>query len=1167
MRYEDMDKKIAVEEPVKYALKTVSVEGNDLKPYREPEPARLNLDILQNNLGNCLSIIDEEVMKGYVTKLDQLPVIKLDPDFEESLHDIHFFKISELVYQEDEFSVDKLAMVFHSLSNRPCTLVLMLRSDGVQTDFYLGARPKGDNSAGTLFQMLKQSLMGFFPGSRISDYYDEDMKKDMQSVQVGCISSVTCVADYKQEADSVSNKEFIQGLEKFVYAMQGKYYAAILIADNMGHDELMMRKREYEQIYTQISPFSNIQMNFTVSDGGSTSTGSSEGRTMSVSRTDTQGRSESRTDTKTHGTGRGLTAGTTDTRTDTDTDTHTVNESRSDGKTHTVGTSDGTSRTVTNGINVGGFIGGGSSIGVNGGIKVGALNAGLSKSISQNFGLSGGVSHSVAKGTSHTDSVSDSVSKTLTHGFSDSHGHSHGRSRSNSRNYHINENDSRSHSIGSGMTQSVAETAGEAFNLVNTETMTDTFGTSQGITLNAQNMTLNLVLQRIAKHLERIEECESFGMWNFAAYFLGETAAETETAANTYKSVIAGTDSGIEYSAVNSWTDDDMINDVAMYIQNFTHPLFVYRGFSYDEERYIAVDPSALVSTNELAIHMGLPRHSVRGLPVVEHAPFAQEVITRKDGEEQTVNIGNIYHLGTRTDMEVRLDLNSLCMHTFITGSTGSGKSNAVYHLLSEVKRKKVPFLIVEPAKGEYKKVFKDIPCFGTNPKVGDLLRINPFSFPKDIHVLEHIDRIVEIFNVCWPMYAAMPAVLKESIEQAYVSAGWDLDLSENRKVPGLFPTFDDVLRELHTTINSSDYSADTKGDYIGSLSTRIKSLTNGINGRIFVSDEMNLEDLFDKSAIIDISRVGAIETKSLIMGLVVLKLQEYRMANTAGMNVPLKHITVLEEAHNLLKKTSTEQSAESSNLIGKSVEMLTNAIAEIRTFGEGFVIVDQAPNLLDTAAIRNTNTKIVLRLPENTDREVTGGAIALNKQQFDELSKLPTGVAAVYQNDWQEAVLCALPKYKSFEYNFYKNPPLKSFEMRKQKSSELLHLLLRKKLDSAERKQVKQMIMASNVSAKVRKDLILNLEKRNRIYEWAVADFINKSFKFDDVFRGTSRCADLEELYSIMRQNIREEFSGFDTQELYGILYFICRIEHEKYPENPAIELLRTDYLKEKVF
>lgn len=1135
MKFEEFDIGEIDRNPVEYAQRPAPVQRVEPRPYAEVNPERLNLGILQRNLGNCLGIIDDEVMKGYVTKLDQLPIISPEPDFIEALQDIHFFRISELVYQEDEFSVDKLAMVFHALSNRPCTLVLMLKSDGEKTDFYLGARPNGINSAGTLFQMLKQSLLGFFPGSRIDEYYDEDMKRDMRSMKVGCISSVTCVADYKQDQDSITNKDFIQGLEKFSYAMQGNSYTAIFVADNVGYDELMMRKREYEQIYTQVSPFVNMQMAFNVSDGKSSSVGNSQGEVKTTAHTDAKGTSESTTDSKTHTTGSNENIGTTDT----DTDTHTVTESESDGKTHTVGTTDGISETKT------------KTKSKSRGLKVKLVNRSKSKS------------EAVTRGTSHTDSVSDSVSKTLSHGLSDSRGHSH----SDSRTYGTSESKGISKSVGISTNESAADTISESFNLVNTKTITDTFGTSKGITLNAQNMTLNQVLQKLEKHLERIEECESFGMWNFAAYFLGESAAETETAANTYKSVVAGTDSGIERNAVNSWMDDSSIADLLTYIQNFVHPRFVYRGFSYEEERYVAVDPSALVSTNELAIHMGLPRHSVCGLPVAEHAQFAQEVITRKPCPEKKIGLGKVYNLGKITDTHVELDLNSLSMHTFVTGSTGSGKSNVVYHLLTEVRKQGIPFLVVEPAKGEYKDVFADVRCFGTNPKLGELLKINPFSFPEGIHVLEHIDRIVEIFNVCWPMYAAMPAVLKESIEQAYVSAGWDLDLSENAKVEGLFPTFDDVLRELNRTIKSSEYSSDTKGDYIGSLSTRLKSLTNGINGRIFVSDEMELANLFDTSAIIDISRVGAMETKSLIMGLVVLKLQEYRMTKATGMNAPIKHITVLEEAHNLLKKTSTEQSAESSNLIGKSVEMLTNVIAEIRTYGEGFVVVDQAPNLLDVSAIRNTNTKIVLRLPESTDREVTGGAIALNEQQFSEICKLPTGVAAVYQNDWQEAVLCSLPKYESdfIDTEPQKRKPLQEITARKAKSRKLLRLLLDKNLSVQEQKLAIDQIKLANASAQVRKDLILNINKRNKTYEWAVADFIKENFEFSNVFRG-AKAGSLSQLSNIMCQNIQEEFADFNDSELLAVLYYICRIEHEKHPQNKEIEMMRMRYLRDKV-
>lgn len=1149
-RYEEIGIQYGPEKQSVYTLKQRRIEMGDNRLYAEPVLENMNLLILQNNLGNCLRMIDEEVMKGYVTKLDQLPIIPTNKDEYSELNDIHFFKITELVYQEDEFSVDKLAMVFHALSNKPCTLVLMLRSDGEETQFYLGARPNGTNSAGTLFQMLKQGLQGFFPGSCITEYYDEEMKRDIHALNIGCISSVTSVADYKQQQDLMTNRDFIQGLEKFVYAMYGKSYTAMFIADNLSHEELMVKKKDYEQIYTQLSPFANMQMSFSISDGTSEASGSSEGETSNISYTKSKGITENKTDTITD------TKGKNETRGVSKTDTHTDTESNTRGKTYTNGTSDTESRTVTNGINIGTYAG----VSGNAGFKLGPLSVGGGT----NAGVSVGHSHSVAKGKSHTDSFSESLSRTLTHGFSDSHGYGESSTQGTS------ESRSTAQSIGTGRNENDAYAIGAAFNSVNTRTLTDTFGSSKGITLNVQNMTLNLAMQKIQKHLERIEECESFGMWNFAAYFLGETAAETETAANTYKSVMAGSDSGIERNAINSWYDESSIKELVPYLFHFVHPQFVYHGFSYEGDRYVAVNASALVSTNELAIHMGLPRRSVRGLPVVEHAAFGQEVITRKKSEENNcISIGTIYHMGQKTETQVNLDVNSLAMHTFVTGSTGSGKSNVIYHLLSEIRKKGISFLVVEPAKGEYKKVFPDVRCYGTNPIAGEMLRINPFSFPKEVHVLEHIDRIIEIFNVCWPMYAAMPAVLKESIENAYKSAGWDLDISDNEKVEGLFPTFDDVLRELNATINNSAYSADTKGDYIGSLSTRIKSLTNGINGRVFVSDEMELCQLFDRNAIVDLSRVGSVETKSLIMGLVVLKLQEYRMANARGMNSPLKHVTVLEEAHNLLKKTSTEQSADSSNMVGKSVEMLANTIAEIRSFGEGFVIVDQAPNLLDSTAIRNTNTKIVLRLPEKNDREITGSSIALQEKQFDELSKLPTGVAAVYQNDWQEAVLCSLPKYESFDVLLKRNTEtISTVQRSKKKNDALLHLLIKNDLSKAEIDEAKKKIIKSNVAAKIQKDLILNINNRNVAFEWAVADFINKNYDLSNIFRGTQKenWADLAQLCDIMIANLSDEFSDFSEDEMFKIMYFVCRIQHELYPKHQVIEQLRVNYLREKV-
>jgi hypothetical protein len=147
-------------------------------------------------------------------------------------------------------------------------------------------------------------------------------------------------------------------------------------------------------------------------------------------------------------------------------------------------------------------------------------------------------------------------------------------------------------------------------------------------------------------------------------------------------------------------------------------------------------------------------------------------------------------------------------------------------------------------------------------------------------------------------------------------------------------------------------------------------------------------------------------------MGILVLKQQEWRMSQGIPANSKLRHLTVLEEAHNLLRRSPAGQSIEGGNLAGKSVEMLANAIAEMRTYGEGFVIADQAPGLLDPAAIRNTNTKIVMRLPDGSDRELAGGSEALTDVQIKELARLPRGIAAVYQNNWIEPVLCHVDEW-----------------------------------------------------------------------------------------------------------------------------------------------------------
>ena len=554
---------------------------------------------------------------------------------------------------------------------------------------------------------------------------------------------------------------------------------------------------------------------------------------------------------------------------------------------------------------------------------------------------------------------------------------------------------------------------------------TKTEGSSLNHTYTFTSYETSEVIDKLKKQIERHTKGAALGTWKYAAYVLAEKESVSVNTASAFMALGSGDHSFVEPAVLNKWScgrydpeDTSDFGNLRSFITHFTHPIFLPRRVRKEEDQ-IAVTPATDIMTNELAKIMALPPVSLAGLPVFECAAFGREVISMDPAASQaaSIEIGNIYHMHHQEKFRVPLQKKSLTAHTFVTGSTGAGKSNTVYHILNELtKDDSVHFLVVEPAKGEYKGAFggrEDVAVYGTNPQLTELLRINPFSFPVgNIHVLEHLDRLVEIFNVCWPMYAAMPAILKDACERAYIAAGWDLAESVNQYDDHLFPSFEDVLEQIKVVVNETEYSADTSGDYKGALVTRVKSLTTGLNGQIFTSDDLRDKDLFDKNVIVDLSRVGSTETKALLMGLLVMKLQEYRMARQKGTDSSLRHVTVLEEAHNLLKRTSTEQSSDSANLLGKSVEMLGNAIAEMRTYGEGFIIADQAPGLMDMAVIRNTNTKIIMRLPDQGDRELVGKAAGLNDDQIKELAKLPMGVAAVYQNEWLAPVLCKIDHF-----------------------------------------------------------------------------------------------------------------------------------------------------------
>lgn len=949
-----------------------------------PDPSDIAAEELTNKL---LAVCGVEIFNAYLPQIEDLYVpIKREAEYDgaemDVSHNIRYFNITKWVMDKKENNLDKLVNVYQVLSNEECNIALIFHRTSLMTNVYLAvlntANSNNNVDVESYRRRLADAIKGNCPGAELSE------------CRTG--NSLPCFDKGKQYSVATASNIPTESSEKFISQTIEKLLDGVVPADKTQDYTLVLlatpildveeRKLHLANIYSALAPYASWQTSFQYTESDATNAMAMFGVNAGVSAGVQNGVNSSMTDSQ----------GVTDTAGETTGTTETSGTTDTKGKT--------TSNTETDSINAG--------LGANQSVefelpKIAKASAGISEFIATGHSTAETIGKTVSKAVSK--SVSESISKVTSQALS------------------------KTKSITSGISKATNLGANFGANFARASSVTATIGKNEGITQTYTNYNIKHALEVLEEQMKRYEKGTALGMWDFAAYVLSEDQNVANNVAHSYVALTQGEDSYMSRSAINLWRGDLGSNsgdaqEIYNYIRELRHPLFGMNPVLVELDSDFLVYPSVVNATTalsgkELAYSLNFPQKSVAGLPVLECAEFGRNIVTYEgdDGRNNSIHLGHVFHMNHEEPVRVNLSAKSLASHTFITGSTGSGKSNTVYQILDEAEREGVKYLVVEPAKGEYKNVFgmnKDVSVYGTNPKISQLLKINPFSFPGDIHVLEHIDRLVEIFNVCWPMYAAMPAVLKDAVEKAYEDCGWNLTKSENEFDSAFYPSFADVSRNVKQIIESSEYDAENKGAYKGSLLTRLQSLTNGINGMIFTKNEISNQALFDENVIVDLSRVGSSETKSLLMGMLVLKLQEYRISSGIGMNANLRHITVLEEAHNILKRTSTEQATEGANLLGKSVEMISNAIAEMRTYGEGFIIADQAPGLVDMAAIRNTNTKIIMRLPDQMDREMVGFAANLNDDQITELAKLPCGVAAVYQNEWVQPVLCKVEKYST---------------------------------------------------------------------------------------------------------------------------------------------------------
>ena len=580
-------------------------------------------------LNNGLITADRFINKNYLINISEQNIVPLD-EYEKTTNSIRLFQIIKLVYDKTENINDKLISVYSALQNVDSSALLVINGNGREVTFYIGIRSV-DNAA-TASKILEKSFVGNFPGSTLRSMKNGEIAEVMATVaktdNYNTSRNVSCVTVIPSMRDEDKDK-FVQGIEKFIDTMQGEKFTAVFIAKPVPKDDLEMRKRGFEELYSSLSPFVKTSLAY----GENYSKAVTSGMFENFS--------------------------------------HSVNNSIS----NTTGKNSSTSSSRTHGTNSGSSIGGGG------------------------FSINSGTTNSTTSGYSSGSSWSKSV------------------------------------------TEGTADTTGSGTNQSDTETR----GNTRTLTVEHQNKSVSVLLDKIDEQLERIKACEAFGVWECAGYFIADDIQTSVVAANAYKALMLGDETDVENSFVNVWGIKTPKNTerVLEYIQYGQHPLVEIAPEMGYEMQYVT--PGNFISGKELPLLMGLPHKSVTGLTVSSIAEFGRNVFIQNEKPDQKkIQLGKVYHMGNTEDSIVRLDLNSFTSHCFITGSTGSGKSNTTYGLLEKFIQNDIPFLVVEPAKGEYKEAFgavEGINIFTTNPLMGQMLKLNPFRFDKNIHILEHLDR------------------------------------------------------------------------------------------------------------------------------------------------------------------------------------------------------------------------------------------------------------------------------------------------------------------------------------------------------------------------------------------------------------------------------------------
>ena len=412
----------------------------------------------------------------------------------------------------------------------------------------------------------------------------------------------------------------------------------------------------------------------------------------------------------------------------------------------------------------------------------------------------------------------------------------------------------------------------------------------------------------------------------------------------------------------------------------------------------------------------------VPGVEVRQRPPDFHPGPKRHTTPEDHILLGEYFASGVASSHDLAtVPVDAFTKHCLVTGFTGSGKTQTVLGLLHQFWNKfDIPFLVIESAKSEYRGFLNvkrwrrrnKLQVFTLGNSTGVPFRLNPFELQEGVRLELHLGRLMTCFEAAMPQMPWLPSILAEALEGIYADFGWSMSsVGPSADSPLQFPTLTHLMAKVPEVVTRRGYHGEVCQNVLAATQGRIKTLLLGSTGQMLnCSRSMRLDKLFLDPTVLELNDLNELN-KSLITMFILVFLREFRELNQNRDG--LTHVTVVEEAHNVLERASGRGSAEiGTDTKAKAVEAFCNMLAEVRAYGEGLIIADQSPSKLAPDALRNTNVQIAHQLRDANDREAIANAMIMTDEQRDFLGKLAPGWAAMFCTGLERATFVEMHQY-----------------------------------------------------------------------------------------------------------------------------------------------------------